>query len=116
MERHTFAMKINKGKTADFRRNLGKIWPELTVFLDEHGMTNFSIWSVEDIIFGYYETDDDFAFTEEDKKKVAVWKKSTAMLTHGFLHHLGICVLCTMILELCVRVRNLSGIGCLSPS
>ena len=75
MKRHTFAMRINKGKTADFRRNLGKIWPELTVFLDEHGMTNFSIWSVEDIIFGYYETDDDFAFTEEDKKKVAVWEE-----------------------------------------
>ena len=74
MKRHTFAMRINKGKTADFRRNLGKIWPELTAFLDEHGMTNFSIWSVEDIIFGYYETDDNFAFAEEDKKKVAQWE------------------------------------------
>ena len=67
-------MKINKGKTADFRRNMGKIWPELTAFLDEHAMTNFSVWSVEDIVFGYYETDDNFAFTEEDKIKVAQWE------------------------------------------
>ena len=74
MKRQTFAMKINKGKTVDFRRNLGEIWSELTVFLDERGMTNFSIWSVENIIFGYYETDDNFAFTAEDRERVAVWE------------------------------------------
>ena len=74
MERHAFAMKIKEGRTADFRSGLGKIWPELTVFLDSHKMVNFSIWTVEQMIFGYYETEDGFAFTDEDKATVAAWE------------------------------------------
>lgn len=74
MERHGFAMKINPGKTAEFRQGLGKIWIELTEFLDNRGMKNFSIWSVQDIIFGYYETENDFVFTQEDKKQAQLWE------------------------------------------
>ncbi len=74
MERHTFALKINIGKVSEFRQGLGKIWNELTTFLDAHGMKNFSIWNAEDLIFGYYETEDVLEFTEEDKKQVAVWE------------------------------------------
>lgn len=75
MKRHTFAMQINQGKSADFRSNLGGIWPELVTFLDEHGMTNFSIWSVENIVFGYYETDENIVFTVEDRDKIATWEQ-----------------------------------------
>ena len=75
MKRHTFAMEINQGKSAQFRSNLGKIWPELVIFLDEHGMTNFSIWGVENIAFGYYETDEDIVFTVEDRNKIATWEQ-----------------------------------------
>lgn len=75
MKRHTFAMKIKHDKMVDFRRNLGQIWAELTAFLDARKMTNFSIWNVQHIIFGYYETDDDFVFTESDKKQVMMWEK-----------------------------------------
>lgn len=74
MERHTFALKISSGKVGRFRSGLGQVWPDLTHFLDEHNMRNFSIWSVGDIIFGYYETDDDFSFTESDREKVAKWE------------------------------------------
>ncbi len=76
MKRHTFAMEINQGKSAQFRSNLGKVWPEFTFFLDEHGMTNFSIWGVENIVFGYYETEEDVVFTEEDKEKIDAWEQS----------------------------------------
>lgn len=75
MKRHTFAMEIKHDKMVDFRRNLGQIWAELTAFLDALKMTNFSIWNVQHIIFGYYETDDDFVFTESDKKQVMMWEK-----------------------------------------
>ncbi len=74
MKRHTFAIKVNHGRMADFRNNLGQIWSELTLFLDLHRIKNFSIWNVEQIVFGYYETEDDFAFSEEDKKQVAAWE------------------------------------------
>lgn len=74
MERHGFAMEVKQGRMADFRSGLGKIWQELTSFLDERGMVNFSMWNVEQMIFGYYETEDGFAFTEADKEKAAAWE------------------------------------------
>ena len=58
MERHAFAMKIKDGKMNDYRRKLGEIWQELTVFLDRNEVGNFSIWNAEDLIFGYYEKKD----------------------------------------------------------
>lgn len=75
MKRHTFAMEIGLGKMGIFRRGLGEIWHELTAFLDERGMTNFSIWNVENIIFGYYETKEEFVFSNLDKEKVALWEE-----------------------------------------
>jgi len=75
MKRHTFAMEIKQGKVADFRRNLGEIWPEFVGFLEQHKMKNFSIWSVERIVFGYYETETNFDVTQEDKNQFALWKK-----------------------------------------
>lgn len=76
MKRHAFALKVKKREMSSFRSGLGKVWPELTAFLDEHRMSNFSIWNAEDLIFGYYETDDDFVFTEDDKAKVAGWEET----------------------------------------
>ena len=52
MERHAFAMKIKDGKMNDYRRKLGEIWQELTVFLDRNEVGNFSIWNAENLIFG----------------------------------------------------------------
>ena len=76
MERHGFAMKIHPGQTAKFRCGLGQIWKELTAFLDAHHMKNFSIWNAENLVFGYYETDQVIVFTEEDKKQVATWEET----------------------------------------
>lgn len=75
MERHTFAMEVKPGRMGDFRGGLGKVWPELTAALDERGIKNFSIWNVERIVFGYFETEDGFCFSEEDEKKAAAWEK-----------------------------------------
>lgn len=74
MKRHTFAFEIKPGRMNEFRSGLGKVWVELTTFLDEHGMVNFSIWNVERIVFGYYETGDDFLFDEKDRVRVAEWE------------------------------------------
>lgn len=75
MKRHAFALKVLQGRMGMFRANLGKVWPELTTFLDEHQMTNFSIWNVDNLIFGYYETEDDFAFSAGDRQQVARWEE-----------------------------------------
>ena len=75
MKRHAFALKVLPGKMGEFRANLGVIWPELTAFLDEYQMSNFSIWNAENLIFGYYETEDDFSFASSEREKVARWEQ-----------------------------------------
>lgn len=75
MKRHTFAIKVKKGRMAEFRSGLGEIWTQLTTFLDEHCVVNFSIWNAGNIIFGYYETENDLLLSTEDKEKIATWEK-----------------------------------------
>lgn len=75
MLRHAFAMEVKEGRTYEFRSNLGKVWAELTTFLDEKEIVNFSMWNVERMVFGYYETGDDFTFTDSDKEKANKWQK-----------------------------------------
>lgn len=55
MERHAFAAKINEGKFQDFRSGIGRVWNELTRFLDDLEAYNFSLWNVDSLVFGYYE-------------------------------------------------------------
>ena len=70
MERHSFAMELKEGKKNDYRRKLGEIWPELTAFLDQEKVHNFSIWNCDSLIFGYYETDENHEFSEEKKAQI----------------------------------------------
>lgn len=57
MNRHAFAAKIKEGKFNDFRSTYGQIWNHLTRFLDDMEVKNFSLWNIEDLVFGYYEND-----------------------------------------------------------
>ena len=70
MERHSFAMEIKKGKKNEYRQILGAIWPDLTAFLDQEKVHNFSIWNCDSLIFGYYETDENNEFSEEKKASI----------------------------------------------
>lgn len=75
MQRHAFAMKIKSGKMNDYRRKLGEIWPELTAYLDQNSLKNFSIWNAADLIFGYYESGDDYDISAEKEAKTAMIQK-----------------------------------------
>lgn len=55
-----------------YRKKLGEIWPELTGFLDRNEISNFSIWNAEDLIFGYYENQDNRCKGEGEKAEIAV--------------------------------------------
>ena len=65
MERHSFAMEVKEGKMNDYRRKLGEIWQDLTTFLDQEKVHNFSIWNCSSLIFGYYETDENSELSVE---------------------------------------------------
>lgn len=67
MERHAFAMKIKEDQMNTYRKKLGEIWKELTDFLDRNGIRNFSIWSAEDLIFGYYENEDGMKLDKQEE-------------------------------------------------
>lgn len=68
-------MRIREGQTGKFRENLGLVWQFLTDLLDEKKMTNFSLWSVERLVFGYYESPDDLQFTKKDRDRIAAWPR-----------------------------------------
>lgn len=68
MERHAFAMEVKEGRKDDYRKALGKIWPELTAFLDRNAIKNFSIWNTDSLIFGYYEKADGKVLSAEEKE------------------------------------------------
>ncbi len=64
MVRHPFAGKILPGKVAEFRRALGKSWEDWKSALRNCGAYNFSLWNAADLVFGYFETEEEL--TEED--------------------------------------------------
>ncbi len=67
MYRYAFACKINKGKSGDFRNTLGKCWSEIVKFLDRNSLKNFSLWSIDEFIFGYYESENEKNLSQEEK-------------------------------------------------
>ena len=59
MERHAFALQIKDGCFAAFRRDLKEFWPEAKTLVDLVKGKNFSLWGIgEELVFGYYETED----------------------------------------------------------
>lgn len=81
MERHAFAMEVKQGQMNAYRQELGKIWPDLTAFLDRNGIRNYSIWNTDALIFGYYETADGYTLSEQE---MAVRDAFVAKMEHTF--------------------------------
>ena len=67
MRRETIAMRIKPGMKDDFKHRCKQIWPELLAPLNLQGVKNFSIWCIEDLVFGYCEVCDDVVATENEK-------------------------------------------------
>lgn len=55
MERYAWCGKIKDGKTEEYKRRHDEIWPEMKKLLKDCGIENYSIWNVDDRLFGYYE-------------------------------------------------------------
>ena len=75
MERHAFAMKIKEGMGGEYRARLGKIWPDLTEVLDMSGISNFSVWNGEDMLFGYCETEGDDESDGNEREMLETYDK-----------------------------------------
>ena len=46
---------------------MGEIWKDLTGLLDEPEIRNFSLWQIDELAFGYYETDGTPVLSEENE-------------------------------------------------
>jgi len=57
MERVTWKACIKPGMKAEYVKRHDEIWPEMTATLNEAGIHNYTIWCIEDELFGYYEAE-----------------------------------------------------------
>lgn len=58
MQKMAFVMKLKKGMCEEYKKRHDNIWPEMKGLLKESGRINYSIWQFDNILFGYYETED----------------------------------------------------------
>lgn len=83
MRRETIAMRIKLGMKAEFKHRCKHILSKLIAPLKLCGINNFSIWCVEDLVFGYYEVNDSI----EPKENKMV------LISH-FLEYMMVCCEC----------------------
>ena len=55
MERYAWKARVLPGQLEEYIRRHDAIWPVMTEVLNEAGIHNYTIWSVGDELFGYYE-------------------------------------------------------------
>lgn len=57
MERYAWKAILLPGKLSEYRRRHDEIWPEMKEVLVAAGIRNYTIWTVGNELFGYYECD-----------------------------------------------------------
>ena len=62
MERYAWKAKIKEGKRSEYIKRHDEIWPEMKELLKSAGIFNYSIWNVDDDLFGYYECEKGIEF------------------------------------------------------
>lgn len=55
MEKFVWKGKIKKGMMAEYIKRHDNLWHEMKDMLNDAGITNYSIWSDGENLFGYYE-------------------------------------------------------------
>ncbi len=55
MEKYAWSARIKPGMKEEYIRRHNEIWPELVALLREAGITNYTIWEINNTLFGYYE-------------------------------------------------------------
>lgn len=58
MQRYAVFFRLKEGAKDEYKKRHDGIWDEMEKALGEAGFFNYSIWNLEDMLFGYYETED----------------------------------------------------------
>lgn len=78
MERYAWKAKIKEGKKAEYQKRHDEIWQEMRELLKSAGICNYSIWNVDNDLFGYYECEKGIAFAakvQAESPVVARWNQ-----------------------------------------
>ena len=78
MERYAWKAILKDGKKEEYIRRHKEIWPEMVELLKEAGIENYSIWLVDNELFGYYECVKGVALagkTQADSPIVEKWNE-----------------------------------------
>lgn len=81
MKRYAFKLKLKEGLEEEYLKRHDEIWPEMTEVLNEAGIHNYTIWLLENDLFGYYETEDNELATKVQKESPVVIKWNEYMST-----------------------------------
>ena len=61
MQRFAFVVDVHPERRDEYLKLHAAVWPEVEAALSAHHVTNYSIFIIEDTLFGYYEyTGDDY--------------------------------------------------------
>jgi L-rhamnose mutarotase len=84
MIRKAFVIQAKPGRAAEYQRRHNPIWPELEETLKRHGVSNYSIFLLEDTgaLFGYLEVEDEARFQQIAETDVCRrwWRYMTEVL------------------------------------
>ena len=58
MQRVAVFFKLKPNQKEAYKKRHDEVWPSISALLTEAGIRNYTIWNHEDMLFGYYETDD----------------------------------------------------------
>lgn len=57
MERYAWKGFVKPGMMEEYKKRHDEIWPEMKEMFRKAGIRNYSIWNMENELFGYYECD-----------------------------------------------------------
>ncbi len=72
MERMAWKGRIKQGCKEEYVRRHNEIWPEMVEVLKAAGVCNYSIFEVDNELFGYYECENGVAFAEKTQAESPV--------------------------------------------
>lgn len=72
MERYAWKAAVREGCLEEYVRRHREIWPEMLKLLKEAGICNYTIWNVENELFGYYECEKGADYAAKTQARSAV--------------------------------------------
>ncbi len=76
MEKYAWKAAIREGTLEEYIRRHDSLWPEMKEVLAEAGIVNYTIWTVDNELFGYYECEKGLEYAAKVQREspvVARW-------------------------------------------